>query len=82
VLKIMLDLKAPATTRLRAAEVVLDQATKVIEMEDIVTRVADLERAAGSTYRSPQPSAILTWPDKKALPLPGQATNVGADNGE
>ena len=80
VLKIMLDSNVPAGTRLRAAEVVLDQGTKVMEMEDIAARVAELERAAGSAHRSHQPSAILTWPNKKALP--GPATEAGEDNGE
>jgi hypothetical protein len=70
----------PAGTRLRAAEVVLDQGTKAMEMEAIVARLAELERAAGSALRSHQPPAILTWPNKKALP--GPATKAGADNGE
>ena len=48
VLKIMLDSNAPAGTRLRAAEVVLEQATKAMEIEDIEARVAELERAADS----------------------------------
>ena len=45
-LKIMLDQNAPASTRVRAAECVLNHATKAIEIEDIEARVADLERAA------------------------------------
>jgi hypothetical protein len=80
VLKIMLDSNVPATTRLRAAEVVLNLGTKALEMENIVARVAELERAAGSAHRSHQPSAILTWPNTKVLP--GPATKTGADNGE
>jgi transposase-like protein len=80
VLKIMLDSNVPAGTRLRAAEVVLEQGTKAMEMEAVLARVAELERAAGSTHRSHQPSTILTWPNNKALP--GPATNAGADNGE
>jgi transposase-like protein len=70
VLKIMLDLKAPAGTRLRAAEVVLEQATKAIETESIEARVAELERAADSAKRSHTRSAILTLSSTKALPGP------------
>jgi hypothetical protein len=80
VLKIMLDSNVPAGIRLRAAQVVLDLGTRAMEMEDIVARVAELERAAGSAHRSHKPSAILSWPNKKALP--GPAINAGADNGE
>jgi hypothetical protein len=49
-------------------------------MEDIVARVAQLERAAGSARKLRKRSAILTWPSKKTLR--GPATNDGADNGE
>jgi uncharacterized protein (DUF885 family) len=44
--KIMLDTTAPASTRVRAADSVLDHAAKAIEIEDIEVRVAELERAA------------------------------------
>ncbi len=40
VLKIMLDPNALAGTRLRAAEIVLEQGTKATEMEDLEDRVA------------------------------------------
>jgi hypothetical protein len=76
----MLDTKAPAGTRLRAAEVVLDQGTKAIEIKDIVARVAELERAAGSARRPRKRSVILAWSSSMALPDP--ATNDGSDNGE
>jgi transposase-like protein len=62
VLKIMLDTNAPAGTRLRAAEIVLGQTAKSIEIE--------LERAAGSANRSRECSAILTCLSTKALPGP------------
>jgi hypothetical protein len=39
-----------------------------IEIEDIIARVSDLERAAGSTKRSRKRSAILTWPSKGFYP--------------
>jgi transposase-like protein len=70
VLKIMLDSKVSAGTRLRAAEIVLAQTAKAIEIEDIDVRLAELERAAGSANRSRKRSAILTWSSKNALPDP------------
>ena len=45
-LKIMVDPSAPASTRVRAADSVLDHAAKAIELEDIEARVPELERAA------------------------------------
>lgn len=42
----MLDQAAPASTRVRAADSVLDHAAKAIEIEDIEVRVSELERAA------------------------------------
>jgi transposase-like protein len=42
-LKIMLDVNAPASTRVRAADSVLDHAAKAIEIEDLEARVAALE---------------------------------------
>ena len=45
-LKIMLDPNAPASTRARCADSVLDHAAKAIELEDIEARVTELERAA------------------------------------
>jgi transposase-like protein len=46
-LKIMVDATAPHSTRVRAADSVLDHAAKAIEIEDIEVRVSELERAAG-----------------------------------
>ena len=66
VLKIMLDSKVSAGTRLRAAEVVL---AKAMEVEDIEARVSELERA-GSAQRSRNRNAILTGSNTKALPDP------------
>ena len=45
-LKVMVDPNAPASTRVRAAESVLDHGAKSIELEDVEVRVAELERAA------------------------------------
>ena len=48
-LKIMVDTNAPPSTRIRAADSVLDHATKAIEIEDVEVRVAALEQAAELT---------------------------------
>jgi transposase-like protein len=61
VLKIMVDQNASAGARLRAAEIVLEQAAKRSEMEAIEDRVAKLERRAGSARKSRKRSADLTW---------------------
>ena len=45
-LKIMLDVNAPASTRVRAADSVLGHAAQAIEIEDIEARVSELERLA------------------------------------
>jgi len=44
-LKIMLDVNAPASTRVRAADSVLDHAKHAIELEDVEARVSELERS-------------------------------------
>ncbi|PWU12710.1 MAG: hypothetical protein C5B51_00180 [Terriglobia bacterium] len=44
--KVMVDPTAPASTRVRAAEAIINHAAKAIEIEDIEARVAELERAA------------------------------------
>jgi len=46
VLKLMTDPNVPAAVRLRAAECVLDRATKSLELEDMEDRISELERAA------------------------------------
>ena len=48
-LKIMVVPTAPHSTRVRAADSVLDHSAKAIEIEDIEARVAELERMAGSS---------------------------------
>lgn len=45
-LRVMTDKEAPASSRVRAAEVVLSTAFKGIELDDIEARVAQLEQAA------------------------------------
>src|ERR1019366_909813 len=47
-LKVMLDVNAPHSTRVRAADSVLDHAAKAIEIEDVEARVSALEAAAPS----------------------------------
>jgi len=48
-LRVMTDREAPAASRVRAADVVLQTALRGMEMEDIEARVAELERAAASS---------------------------------
>ena len=47
-LKVMVDPNAPASTRVRAADSVLDHAAKAIEIEDLDMRVSELEQAAAA----------------------------------
>ena len=51
VLKLMVDSNVSAGTRLRAAEIVLAQTAKAIEIEDIEARVAELERATEASRK-------------------------------
>ncbi|HKH99289.1 MAG TPA: hypothetical protein VN841_10285 [Bryobacteraceae bacterium] len=44
--KIMVDPNAPAASRVRAADSVLDHAAKAIEIEDLEARLVALERSA------------------------------------
>ena len=46
-LSLMLDGKAPAASRVRAAHCVLDMAAKALELEDIEMRLRHLEEAQG-----------------------------------
>jgi hypothetical protein len=45
-LRVMTDQTAPAASRVRAADSVLDHAIKAIEVEDLDIRLSELERAA------------------------------------
>ena len=71
-LRIMMDSSTPAATRLRAIEIVLKQAAKAGEIEDLEGRLTTLERAAGSTSESPKRSADLSRVSSR--PLPDAAT--------
>jgi hypothetical protein len=44
-LKVMVDPDSPTSSRVRAAEVVLDRASKAIELEDLDHRISELEAA-------------------------------------
>ena len=48
-LKTMIDPATPASVRVRAAECVMNQATKAIEIEDIEARLAAIEQKAQKT---------------------------------
>src|SRR4051812_47145653 len=48
-LKTILDPNTPASVRVRAAECVLNHGLKALEVEDIEARLAELERAAGTS---------------------------------
>jgi hypothetical protein len=50
-LKVMVDPAAPASTKVRAADSVLDHSAKSIELEDVEARVAELERIAEVSKR-------------------------------
>jgi hypothetical protein len=52
VLKIMVDPGAPASTRLRAADIVLAHTAKAIEIEDVEARVSELERTAEASKQT------------------------------
>jgi hypothetical protein len=45
-LKVMVDPATPASTKVRAANSILNRSGQAIELEDIEVRVAELERAA------------------------------------
>src|SRR5882672_6649753 len=45
--KVMVDPNTPASTKVRAADSILDHAAKAIEIEDIEARLAALEAASG-----------------------------------
>jgi hypothetical protein len=47
--KVMADPKTPPSTKVRAADSILNHTARAIELEDIEARVAELERAAGTS---------------------------------
>jgi hypothetical protein len=50
-LKVMVDPNAPASSRVRAADSVLDHTLKAIEIEDVEVRVAAVERSVAETKK-------------------------------
>jgi len=48
-LKVMVDSNTPASTKVRAADSVLNHTTRAIELEDIEARLSELERASEAT---------------------------------
>jgi hypothetical protein len=46
--EMMVEQTAPPSTRVRAAEVIINHAAKAIEIEDIEASVSELERAVGT----------------------------------
>ena len=53
--KIMVDANSPASTRVRAADSILNHTAKAIEIEEIEARVAELERAEEASKRGTRP---------------------------
>ena len=47
--KIMIDANASGSTRVRAADSILDHTSKAIETEDLAARVSELERTLGAS---------------------------------
>lgn len=54
-LKLMVDAGSPATVKARCAYYILDQTRKGVETEEIESRVAELERAAGASGAGRKP---------------------------
>jgi len=50
-LKVMLDQHTPASTKVRASDSVINHALRAFEMEDVLERLADLERALEETKK-------------------------------
>jgi hypothetical protein len=54
-LKVMVDPNTPASTKVRAADSVLNHSAKAIELEDIEARLSELERAAAESRSDLRP---------------------------
>jgi hypothetical protein len=65
VLKIMVDQHTPASTKLRAADLVLTHGAKAIEIEDIEARVAELERIAEESKNESVGGTYVTYSLRK-----------------
>ncbi len=53
-LKVMIDGTAPPASRVRAADRILDHAVKATALEDIQSRIVELERAANLAAKEPE----------------------------
>ena len=53
-LKVMIDKTTPAASRVRAADRVLDHASRATALEDIEARITELERAANPAGEGPE----------------------------
>jgi hypothetical protein len=51
-LKVMLDQNTPASIRIRAADSVMNHALRAMELEDVLERLTELERAADPSKSS------------------------------
>src|ERR1039457_7015740 len=82
--KLMADPATPASGRIRAALGIFGLAREALDL-DIETRVAELERAAGSATGSRRSSAAVEWASTKALPgpaaTPAQISPAGSASG-
>jgi transposase-like protein len=54
-LKVMVDSNTPASTKVRAADSVLNHTAKAIELEDIEARLSELERATEASKQMHKP---------------------------
>jgi hypothetical protein len=52
-MKLMLDANTPASTQVRAAEIIVNHAAKAIEIENIAAQVSQLERATEASNQQP-----------------------------
>lgn len=78
VLKIMLNPDVPAGARLRAAEIVLEQAARASSVEALEARIAELERKAGLTKGSRRASSITLLKTTPLAPPPSQPAQTEA----
>jgi hypothetical protein len=62
--KIMVDPNAPAASRVRAADSVLDHARRAIELEEIEARLVELEKVAVSAKQSAEATKNLAFPQR------------------
>jgi hypothetical protein len=65
VLRVMVDPATPATAKLRASQMVLDNAARGIEFQDLEVRFRDLERAPGPTVPGKSvPEIRMKWNER------------------